>query len=134
MKKHINRFSLVFNSIDNQQIFAMEVLNNLPQRRRSIYVAQAIVAYEKAAKKLSSASATTTTEKRGRGRPRKNPVSAETTILQKPVQTSLSHIQQGSPETSQITSELSLPPSSDVSTTVDDIMLASMLRFSGEQD
>ena len=127
MKKHINRFSLVFNPIDNQQQFAMDVLNNLPQRRRSVYIAQAIVAYEQRAKKTTPT--TFNTEKRGRGRPRKNPVSANP-ITVSPVKAPLSHIQQ-SPEP-QSTQEQLLPPSSNDNVTVDDTMLDSMMQFMGD--
>ena len=134
MKKHINRFSLVFNPIDNQQKFTMDVLNNLPQRRRSIYIAQAVVAYEQK-KNKSTPTTTFTTEKRGRGRPRKNPVAeTPTTVMPTPSQASLSHITQNNSLETQSMSEQTLPPSSTDIQTADDIMLVSMMRFAGEED
>lgn len=72
-KKHTNRFSIVFNEIDLQQLFAINKLNSLPPRRLAVYISQAIYAYENGVR-----APTLTTEKRKRGRPpKKKPIEAD---------------------------------------------------------
>ena len=45
-KKHVNRFSLVFNPYSEHQAFAIEKLNSLPPRTLAVYLSEAVYAFE----------------------------------------------------------------------------------------
>lgn len=132
-KKHKNRFSVVFNEIDVQQSFAIDILNSLPHRTLALYIAQAICAYEhgaKSAPKRVKRTPTKTQEKRNiRGQNESLPANdSESTS------NSLSHIKKDpkSPENPQSELNERSVVNPKGKTTVNPDMLGSMMAFVGK--
>lgn len=112
MKKNANRFCIVFDPYDEQELIAMNILNSLPSRKKAKYIAKAICKYDKKTNSVSI----NTTEKRGRGRPPKikqpvaqlNQTEAKTPVRENAA-SSLSHIQMNShtvPDTKKVSSAM----------------------------
>ncbi len=135
MKKHENRFSVVFTPMDQQQKFVMDVLNALPRRKIAVYLTQAVIAYERDPGKIQFPPKPINTVKRKRGRPRKYPLLEQVRTEPEPVTTGVAedslHIEQRKLTEVQTVADSSLPPSSD--TQIDDVMLGSMMNFVGDK-
>lgn len=148
-KKHENRFSIVFNPINEQQAFVINKLNSLPPRSLAVYLGQAVYAYEHRIEtdsahtdiqtsKAQQVSVPNTSGKRKRGRPpKKKPPEVESKELPPD---SLSHIatsnQSEFPEAayekkSTLTDSNKSDGSSEQSQNVAAMMLESMQNFMG---
>lgn len=120
-KKHTNRFSIVFNEIDLQQLFAINKLNSLPPRKLAVYISQAIYAYENGVK-----APTLTTEKRKRGRPpKKKPIEADSPVYSSD---SSSHINKAQSERKH-DEPVGLDNKSNMPAPINSAMLQSMMSF-----